>query len=765
VTKAEFVQSVARTSGLSHRDAACAIDAILEAITAGLQTGNEISFTGFGKFSVRTATARQGVNPRTGERITIPVATVPRFRAASNLKAAVSGGGTVASSASAPRARASRRSSAKAARRTRRRGSSAGFGRWMALPAARIGSGGGGGGGGAAPEPRRRRKARPRTVAATDPVPPTERRINAWVQGRGGRRQAQLRPGDTYELKIDVGEDMGSRILEGDTAIDSSDLPEAGLPTGWILVSRSMRLEQTHGDPKVEVVRTGRGPWTAKFDLLVPKEGPSETRTVLVTPNKRSSGRIDVIVTVKAEIYRQLVIVLDVAGERPTRSGETARIQRDLVHAPAAHMGLHPPHEWTTPPGNLLVKAAGALAYVDGDAGALSLSETVPWFAAPAAVAGPIENVRAAAERFRGKWEDYLNAIDPTDLDQRLANFAPAWWGAPAAPKDRLLQTSWDGASRSKELRQLAAEGRILYDSFFPLGQSKLREWLDMLEPGHRVDFVWLDVDGGAAQVPWGLMYRGEIPPSGEPVDPTGFLAFHLRIGYISHYISAPSKALGNPDTTYCGNFLYWGDLAGDATGAEAARQRSELAAWNRQLVWPTPAVADPKAELLTALEAPMPAPVGVLYFFCQSSFGTRRDDPVLRFSDKLLDATAIGRTELGVSALDERPFVFANACTSAADDPYFANELQERFFKRGCRAFLGTETKVPIELAARFARTFFEFFYGRPGGAPIAAGEAVAQARLFLWQHYANIGGLFYTHVNQYELFMADDAEVKAFR
>ena len=44
-------------------------------------------------------------------------------------------------------------------------------------------------------------------------------------------------------------------------------------------------------------------------------------------------------------------------------------------------------------------------------------------------------------------------------------------------------------------------------------------------------------------------------------------------------------------------------------------------------------------------------------------------------------------------------------------------------------------------------------------------ASESVAQTRLCLWTCYRNIGGLFYTYVNQYELFMASKAEVEAAR
>ena len=51
-----------------------------------------MNFTGFGKFAVAERGPRQGVNPRTGERITIPGGKVPRFSSGSGLKKKVKGG-------------------------------------------------------------------------------------------------------------------------------------------------------------------------------------------------------------------------------------------------------------------------------------------------------------------------------------------------------------------------------------------------------------------------------------------------------------------------------------------------------------------------------------------------------------------------------------------------------------------------------------------------------------------------------------------------
>ena len=89
MTKSEFVDRVANKSGLSRRDATKAVDAFLDSVTEALKSGESVSFTGFGKFSAQQRGARQGVNPRTGEKVTIEAATVPKFAAGSSLKGAL----------------------------------------------------------------------------------------------------------------------------------------------------------------------------------------------------------------------------------------------------------------------------------------------------------------------------------------------------------------------------------------------------------------------------------------------------------------------------------------------------------------------------------------------------------------------------------------------------------------------------------------------------------------------------------------------------
>jgi DNA-binding protein HU-beta len=89
VTKQDFVDAVADRAGMSKREAADAVEAVLDTITDTLKRGDSVTFTGFGKFSTSHRAARMGVNPRTGERVQINATTVPKFSAGSSLKSAV----------------------------------------------------------------------------------------------------------------------------------------------------------------------------------------------------------------------------------------------------------------------------------------------------------------------------------------------------------------------------------------------------------------------------------------------------------------------------------------------------------------------------------------------------------------------------------------------------------------------------------------------------------------------------------------------------
>ena len=92
MTKSEFVDRLAHDGRIgSKKQAADAVEAVLDGIADSLRGGDSVNFTGFGKFSVAERGPRQGVNPRTGERITIAGGRVPKFSAGAGLKSKVKG--------------------------------------------------------------------------------------------------------------------------------------------------------------------------------------------------------------------------------------------------------------------------------------------------------------------------------------------------------------------------------------------------------------------------------------------------------------------------------------------------------------------------------------------------------------------------------------------------------------------------------------------------------------------------------------------------
>ena len=91
MNKTQLIEAVASDSGLTKADSARAIESVIDTVTKTLKKGDEVSITGFGKFSVVKRAARQGVNPRTGERVKIKASKAPKFSAGATFKHAVSG--------------------------------------------------------------------------------------------------------------------------------------------------------------------------------------------------------------------------------------------------------------------------------------------------------------------------------------------------------------------------------------------------------------------------------------------------------------------------------------------------------------------------------------------------------------------------------------------------------------------------------------------------------------------------------------------------
>ena len=89
MNKAELTARVAARTSMSKADADSAVSAVFSVITDSLAAGDTVAIAGFGSFSTKSRTARQGRNPRTGETITIAASTAPLFKAGKTLRDAV----------------------------------------------------------------------------------------------------------------------------------------------------------------------------------------------------------------------------------------------------------------------------------------------------------------------------------------------------------------------------------------------------------------------------------------------------------------------------------------------------------------------------------------------------------------------------------------------------------------------------------------------------------------------------------------------------
>ena len=152
-------------------------------------------------------------------------------------------------------------------------------------------------------------------------------------------------------------------------------------------------------------------------------------------------------------------------------------------------------------------------------------------------LAGRITNVHDSADKFRTKFSDELNDIDHRDLEERLSHFKnkpDTFWEDNRA--DSAHTQVWEQKiTTSQELFDLAYYGYELYKTFFP-DNTKLRLWLDRLEPDWRVNITWLEgIDQHwVAHVPWSLLYV-QPPVLGQPVDPMYFWGLRYRFNYLAH--------------------------------------------------------------------------------------------------------------------------------------------------------------------------------------------------------------------------------------
>jgi DNA-binding protein HU-beta len=92
MTKAELIDAVADSAGVSKADAERTVGAFFDVVVSATKGGGKVAWPGFGTFSTTQRAARTGRNPQTGAPVQIAASTAMKFSASSTLKSALNPG-------------------------------------------------------------------------------------------------------------------------------------------------------------------------------------------------------------------------------------------------------------------------------------------------------------------------------------------------------------------------------------------------------------------------------------------------------------------------------------------------------------------------------------------------------------------------------------------------------------------------------------------------------------------------------------------------
>jgi integration host factor subunit alpha len=93
ITKDHIALSLQSRLGLSRSESFRYLESVLELIKRSLADGDDVLITGFGKFIVRSKSARRGRNPATGEDMNLAPRRVVAFKWSPLLRAKIDGKG------------------------------------------------------------------------------------------------------------------------------------------------------------------------------------------------------------------------------------------------------------------------------------------------------------------------------------------------------------------------------------------------------------------------------------------------------------------------------------------------------------------------------------------------------------------------------------------------------------------------------------------------------------------------------------------------
>lgn len=92
MTKSDLVQTLSeKVTSLTKKECEVIVDTVFHHMKDALQRGEKIEIRGFGSFTVRIRRAKEGRNPKTGEKVSIPEKRIPFFKVGKELRELVNG--------------------------------------------------------------------------------------------------------------------------------------------------------------------------------------------------------------------------------------------------------------------------------------------------------------------------------------------------------------------------------------------------------------------------------------------------------------------------------------------------------------------------------------------------------------------------------------------------------------------------------------------------------------------------------------------------
>lgn len=89
LTKADIIERMVSSLGLENKLSSEILEYVLEVIKLRLADGEDVSISGFGKWTTREKNSRVGRNPKTGEEVEISARRVVTFKPSKILRDAV----------------------------------------------------------------------------------------------------------------------------------------------------------------------------------------------------------------------------------------------------------------------------------------------------------------------------------------------------------------------------------------------------------------------------------------------------------------------------------------------------------------------------------------------------------------------------------------------------------------------------------------------------------------------------------------------------